>query len=207
MASRGDIDISTVQPKLFSKWKKLNLEETLDKAGLFTKLKSTQYFENGQFPVIDQGDKFISGYVNDEKLLYKGSLPVIIFGDHTRNIKFIDFPFAAGADGTKILKPLGIYHPKFYHYYLKSLQVPNLGYSRHFSILKEIEFPLPPFTEQTRIVAKLDSLFVALENIKKSIKRLNIVSEKFTYACLVDSKLEKFYPREKIGQFLEKEKR
>lgn len=187
MANRGDIDIRTVQPKLFSKWKKLNIEETLDKAGLFTKLKSSQYFGNGQFPVIDQGDKFISGYVNDEKLLYKGSLPVIIFGDHTRNIKFIDFPFAAGADGTKILKPLGIYNPKFYHYYLKSLQVPNLGYSRHFSILKEIEFPLPPLAEQNRIVAKLDSLFAQLESIKTSMAKIPVLLKNFRQQVLTQA--------------------
>lgn len=203
MASRGDIDISTVQPKLFSKWKKLNIEETLDKAGLFTKLKSSQYFDNGQFPVIDQGDKFISGYVNDEKLLYKGGLPVIIFGDHTRNIKFIDFPFAAGADGTKILKPLGIYNPKFYHYYLKSLQVPNLGYSRHFSILKEIEFPLPPLTEQNRIVAKLDSLFAQLETIKISMAKIPVLLKNFRQQVLTQAVTGKLTEEWREGKDLE----
>ncbi len=172
MASRGDINLENVQPKLFDNWVKLSIEETIDKTGAFVKLKSKDYFEIGDFPVIDQGDKFISGYINDESLLYQGELPVIIFGDHTRNVKFIDFPFAAGADGTKILKPKSFYNPKFYHYYFKSLSVPDLGYSRHFSILKEIEFPLPPLAEQNRIVTKLDALFTQLETIKTSMAKV-----------------------------------
>lgn len=113
MASRGDININDVQPKLFDGWEKLSIEETLEKSGTFTKLKSKNFFDEGKYPVIDQGDKFISGYVNDESLLYQGDLPVIIFGDHTRNVKYVDFQFAAGADGTKILKPKMFYNPKF----------------------------------------------------------------------------------------------
>ena len=117
MASRGDIKLEEVQPKLFENWLKLNFEETLDKAGSFTKLKSKDYFDQGEYPVIDQGDAFISGYINDEELLYKGDLPVVIFGDHTRVVKYIDFEFATGADGTKVLKPISLYDNMFYYYY------------------------------------------------------------------------------------------
>ncbi|MCD0467236.1 restriction endonuclease subunit S [Flavobacterium sp. ENC] len=187
MASRGDINIDEVQPKLFDGWKKLRIEETLEKSGSFTKLKSKDYFDEGQFPVVDQGDKFISGFVNDENLLYKGELPIIIFGDHTRNVKYIDFPFATGADGTKILKPKAFYNSKFYHYYFKSLKVPNLGYSRHFSILKEIEFPLPQLAEQNRIVVKLDRLFAQLEAIKTSLKTIPLLLKDFRQKVLTEA--------------------
>ena len=69
-----------------------------------------QYQKTGKFPVIDQGQNFIGGYTNNVSLVYTNSLPVIVFGDHTRAIKFIDFPFAVGADGTKVLKPKDFYH-------------------------------------------------------------------------------------------------
>jgi len=187
MASRGDIKIEQVQPKLFKNWVKLSIDQTIDKSGSFVKLKSKDYFENGDFPVVDQGDKFVSGYVNDQNLLYQGELPVIIFGDHTRNIKFIDFPFAVGADGTKILRPKSFYNPKFYHYYFKSLRVPDLGYSRHFSILKEIEFPLPPLAEQNRIVDKLDRLFNQLEIIKVSLANIPLLLKDFRQQVLTQA--------------------
>lgn len=203
MASRGDINIEDVQPKLLENWVKLGIEETIDKSGAFVKLKSKDYFENGAFPVVDQGDKFISGYVNDENLLYQGELPVIIFGDHTRNVKFIDFPFAAGADGTKILKPKSFYNPKFYHYYFKSLRVPDLGYSRHFSILKEIEFPLPSLAEQNRIVDKLDGLFTKLETIKISMANIPLLLKGFRQQVLIQAVTGKLTEEYKVSNNLD----
>lgn len=187
MASRGDINLEEIQPILKSDWLKIKIDQTFEKSGKFTKLKSKDYFDVGNFPVVDQGDKFISGYVNDEKLLYNGELPVIIFGDHTRNIKYVDFQFAVGADGTKILKSNKFYNPKFYFYYLKSLKVPNLGYSRHFSILKKIEFPLPLLPEQNRIVDKLDIIFKHLEIIQTSMVNIPLLIKDFRKQVLTQA--------------------
>lgn len=204
MASRGDINVEEIQPILYDKWLKLNIVDTLDKTGSFTKLKSSDFFIEGKYPVVDQGDKFISGYVNDNDLLYKGELPVIIFGDHTRNVKLIDFPFAAGADGTKILKPLDFYNSKFYYYYFKSLRVPNLGYSRHFAILKELEFPLPLLAEQNRIVDKLDSLFAQLEIIKTSMTTIPVLLKNFKQQVLTQAVTGKLTKSWRVGKELEK---
>ena len=67
------------------------------------KIKTLDYLDSGKFPIIDQGQDFISGYTNDTSLVYDDELPVIVFGDHTLSVKFIDFPFGIGADGTKII--------------------------------------------------------------------------------------------------------
>nr|WP_314836140.1 restriction endonuclease subunit S [uncultured Flavobacterium sp.] len=203
MASRGDINITEVQPILRNEWLKIKIDETIEKSGTFTKLKSKDFFNQGKYPVVDQGDKFISGYVNEESLLYQGELPVIIFGDHTRNVKFVDFPFAAGADGTKILKPKAFYNPKFYHYYFKSLNVPNLGYSRHFSILKELEFPLPPLPEQHRIVAKLDTFFSKLETIKTSMANIPLLLKDFRQQVLTQAVTGKLTEEWRKGKEME----
>ncbi|WP_370425064.1 restriction endonuclease subunit S [Tenacibaculum dicentrarchi] len=203
MANRGDIKFEEIQPKLCKNWLTLNIEETLDKTGSFTKLKSKDYFDKGKFPVIDQGDSFISGFINDEKLLYKGELPVIIFGDHTRVLKFIDFQFATGADGTKVLKPLAIFDNLFYFYYLKSLKIPSLGYSRHFKILKTINVPLPPLAEQQRIVAKLDTLFGSLDALKIRLNNIPQLIKNFKQAVLTQAVTGKLTQEWRVGKELE----
>nr|BFF36916.1 hypothetical protein BACT7_17780 [Tenacibaculum mesophilum] len=184
MASKGDINSNDVQPILYSNWIKISFEDSLGKIGAFTKLKSKDFFELGTIPVVDQGEKLIAGYVNDEKLSYKGSAPVIIFGDHTRNLKYIDFKFAIGADGTKIIKPLEIFNSKFYFFYLKSLKIPDFGYSRHYKVLKSIHIPLPPLAEQERIVAKLDSLFAELDTIKERLANIPTLLKNFRQSVL-----------------------
>jgi type I restriction enzyme, S subunit len=207
MASRGDINSEEIQPTLKNDWLKIKIDQTIEKTGAFTKLKSKEFSDVGNFPVVDQGDKFISGYVNDEKLLYKGELPVIIFGDHTRNVKYVDFQFAAGADGTKILKPNKFYDPKFYFYYFKSLRVPNLGYSRHFSILKVIDFPLPSLPEQKRIVKKLDNLFNQLQIIKKSMANIPLLLKYFRQQILTQAVSGKLTEEWRQGKKLEELKK
>jgi hypothetical protein len=72
---------------------------------------------SGSLPVIDQGQEPIAGYTNDCEMAYKGPLPVILFGDHTRIFKYVDFPFALGADGVKVLVPKKAFNPKFLFFY------------------------------------------------------------------------------------------
>lgn len=172
MASRADINIEEIKPKFSGRWESLNFDEAFQKPSKFTKLKSKEYGEVGSIPVIDQGEKLISGYVDDNTLTYQGELPIIIFGDHTRIIKYIDFDFAVGADGTKILSPKNEFEPKFIFYYLKSLRIPSLGYSRHYSILRSIPIPVVPENEQKRIVAKLDDLFGHLDVLREKLDRI-----------------------------------
>ena len=76
------------------------------------------------------------------KKKYKNKIPVIIFGDHTRILKYIDFNFSLGADGTKILTGKNNIDNKYLFYYLKSKEIQDLGYSRHFKLLKKLKFQL-----------------------------------------------------------------
>lgn len=79
----------------------------------------------------------------------------MIFGDHTRAFKFVDFPFVLGADGTQLLKPSEDLNPRFFYYACLNLDIPNRGYNRHFALLKENELPIPPLPEQQKIAAVL----------------------------------------------------
>lgn len=122
-----------------------------DCTGGNTKVQRKDYLPVGELPVIDQGQDFIAGYT-DKNNQYSGSLPLVLFGDHTRIFKYVDFPFALGADGVKALQPTDGFDAKFLSYYFRSVELPNAGYSRHFKFLKEIDVPKPPLPEQRRIV-------------------------------------------------------
>ena len=85
------------------------------------KVQSKTYLENGELAVVDQGQELIGGYTDDENMTYSGKLPVIVFGDHTRCIKYIDFPFAQGADGVKVLLPKSFYDVRAFYFALQSI--------------------------------------------------------------------------------------
>lgn len=125
------------------------------------------YLESGVLAVVDQGRELIGGYTNDAQMVYSGDLPVIIFGDHTRCIKYIDFPFAQGADGVKVLKPSPFFVPKAFYFALQSINIPDMGYRRHFPLFGQYALPLPPFPEQQRIVARIESMFSRLDEARQ----------------------------------------
>ena len=130
--------------------------------------------EIGKYPVISQSKNLIDGFYDDESKLIKIDTPVVIFGDHTKNVKHIDFDFIIGADGTQILKPI-IINSKFLYYIIlnHSFTMKDRGYARHFSLLKKAIFPLPPLKEQERIVKKVDELLTYCNKLKEFLIRKN----------------------------------
>lgn len=126
-------------------------------------VKQRDYLHDGKFPVIDQGEDFISGYSNEKSLVLDFKKPVIIFGDHTRRIKYVNFPFIPGADGTKILVPNVELDSAFACYQLQSKELRDKGYARHFSELRKEKFWIPPMNEQLKIVERLDEHFSRLK--------------------------------------------
>ncbi|MEQ4674121.1 restriction endonuclease subunit S [Providencia vermicola] len=166
-------------------WLYVELETAFENLPLTDKkLAQKNYDPAGKIPVIDQGASEIGGYSNDQKKLIKLDRPVIIFGDHTKCLKYITFEFIPGADGVKVLLPnLGV-DPKFAFYACKSLRLPDRGYSRHYSFLKKCNFPLPPFNEQKRIVAKIEELFSELDSGITALKSAREQLKAYRYAVL-----------------------
>ena len=120
------------------------------------KVKKRDYLPKGEIPIIDQGQSLIAGFTDDSESVYSGDLPVILFGDHTLIFKYVDFPFALGADGVKALSIHKGFEPKYLYYFWQSCRISSRGYSRHFKFLREIRLPLIPLSEQKRIVEILD---------------------------------------------------
>lgn len=144
------------------------------------KLKQKEYLVEGKFPVIDQGQEFIGGYTNDETKLLDCQLPVLVFGDHTKIVKLVNYQFAPGADGTKVLEPKSYFEPKLLHYFTQVLvlKIKDKGYARHYQDIEKSRIPLPPSLEQKAIVVKIEELFSELdngiENLKTALAKLKI---------------------------------
>lgn len=150
------------------------------------KLLQKEYsISDGEIPVIDQGISFIGGYSNKKDLaINASSYPHIIFGDHTKIIKYVNFDFIAGADGTKILKPLEMFYPKAFYYFIKMIKLPDKGYARHFQFLEKSLIKIPPINEQKRIVAKIEKLFSNLDNSDKYLLHLEKQLKRYRQSVL-----------------------
>ena len=137
------------------------------------KLKSSEYKNVGKYIIVDQGKSLIAGYTDNEDGLYT-DVPAIIFGDHTRNIKYIDSPFFLGADGTKVLKsPLKSVNYKYLYYLLKNASIPDTGYNRHFKWVKELMFKYHSQEQQNQIVTILDKLDSTIIKYREELSLLD----------------------------------
>lgn len=164
-------------------WQTKKFEDCLDKVVYTNKIQRKDFLKSGLFPIISQESENINGYWDDEKDLFKCKKPVVIFGDHTQVLKYVDFDFVLGADGVKILQPKEILDSRFYYFFLQSIDLKSLGYARHYRLLKEIDVSFPPLSEQHRIVKILDKVFAdvakAKENAEKNLQNVKELFEAY----------------------------
>jgi type I restriction enzyme, S subunit len=125
-------------------WKVTFIESILESEKKSIKIPSSEVLTSGKYPVIDQSTDFICGFTNKANSVIEFDRPRIIFGDHTRVLKLINFDFARGADGTQVLLSNNKNLPQhlFYHSLLK-IDLSNYGYARHFKFLKQSKILLP----------------------------------------------------------------
>jgi type I restriction enzyme S subunit len=164
-------------------WKRRDFEGCIEDVTYTTKVQRKAFLDEGRHPIVSQEADFINGYWNDSKDLFRVTRPLVVFGDHTRVFKYIDFDFVLGADGVKVLAPRPDLNPKFFYHQLRSLRLKSLGYARHYRILKEQTLLVPPLSEQAVLVEAMDALdadtakledvcnrkLAALDELKKSL--------------------------------------
>ena len=155
-------------------WRELPFSDCLQKVavGREKQIQEKDYLKFGEYPVVDQGQSFIAGYTDNKSKVISDIQPFIIFGDHTRTLKYIDFPVVLGADGTKVIKPNNEFDTKFFFYTLKHIDVPSRGYNRHFTLLKEKNIALPSLAEQRAIAQTLTTMQNAIAEQEKLILKL-----------------------------------
>ncbi|MDG6786617.1 restriction endonuclease subunit S [Glaesserella parasuis] len=166
-------------------WNKINITKVFTQISTTGKNISTKdCLSVGKYPVIDQGAEYISGYFNDETKVIPVENKVIVFGDHTRNFKLIDFDFIVGADGVKIFQPAKDIDPDFFYYQCLSLNLPNKGYHRHFRYLKECDFIYPSFSQQQKLAKKFTALLSQVAEIKQRLEKIPVLLKTYRQSVL-----------------------
>lgn len=179
------------------------------------KTKQKDYLKKGRLPIVDQGQSLVGGYTDDADMTVECELPVIIFGDHTRAVKYITFPFGAGADGIKVLQPKENILPLFLYYGTQYIvaKMPNRGYARHYQYVEKEDLPVPPLLEQERIVARIEELFSQLDAGVETLKKTKAQLAVYRQAVLKEA-FDKSPVRvslgsiseSRLGKMLDKEK-
>ena len=125
-------------------WKIETVGSLLRKIPRTKQVLTSDYQVSGNIPIVDQSRDFIAGYTNDTDACVKPQDAIIVFGDHTRILKYITFPFAKGADGTQLIVSNSDCMPQSLFYFsIIHIDLTNYHYARHFKYLKESTILVP----------------------------------------------------------------
>ncbi len=171
-----DVYLRQVFPKpdqpLPEGWQWVPFKEATGRVNTQTrKLKTSEYKCSGQYPIVDQGQREIVGYTDDRSCIIYEPLPLVVFGDHTKVAKHVDYPFAIGADGVVLLSSRNGVDSRFLFYWLRQIYIRHLGYARHYSVLKSKTIPLPPLPEQKRIAASLNEKMAEVDKLRVALEK------------------------------------
>ncbi len=191
MKNKNNATSETVNSQLNNGWEIAEFEKCLEKVTYTNKIQRKDFKEEGIYPIVSQEKDFVNGYWDNEADLFKVDKPIVIFGDHTQVIKFVDFDFVLGADGVKILKPKEGIDSKYFYYYLQNIDLGSLGYARHYRLLKELNVAYPKsLEEQHHIVSILDKCFTAIDKAKTNAEQ-NLKNAKELFESYLQGVFEK----------------
>ena len=157
-------------------WEKKKVGDMISKIQRTKQVTTNNYQASGKIPVIDQSRNYIAGYTDDAECLVKVTVPYIVFGDHTRILKYIPFSFAKGADGTQLImsNDLDRMPQTLFYNSLLEIDLSNYSYARHFKYLKEESVLLP--SEQ--VARKYDSIVSKYyQSIQRSRNQIRLLTE------------------------------
>lgn len=126
-------------------------------------VKTTNYREDFETPVLTAGKTFILGYTDETEGIYKASEnPVIIFDDFTTANKWVDFNFKAKSSAMKMITSVDESKVllKYIYYWLNTLpaeQVDGDHKRQWISNFANKQIPVPPPNIQAEIVQILDN--------------------------------------------------
>lgn len=130
---------------------------------LSKQVPTSQYRPSGRWPIVDQSRRAIAGYTDRVSEVLRPREPVIVFGDHTRVFKYVDHPFAVGAQGTRLLQARPGFDSRYLYYALDALDIEDRGYNRHMTVLKDKSVGKPPLEEQREIAQVLSTIDLKLD--------------------------------------------
>ncbi|SFU01932.1 restriction endonuclease subunit S [Sedimentitalea nanhaiensis] len=149
------------------RWEVKQVKDLLLKVKAKPKVRKDEYEQVGSYPCVDQGQSFVGGFTNNSEAIYRDELPLIVFGDHTRALKYVDFPFARGADGTQIIKSNDDRLSQIQFYFaLINVDLSNYAYARHFKFLKDQEIILPDEGTGSHFTEIVQTWFIQMQNLR-----------------------------------------
>lgn len=161
-----------------TKWEHALIKDVIKTLKVKEAVQKKDYLLTGKYPIISQEKDFISGYCNSVDNLNDNLSNVVIFGDHTRIVKYVDFDFCVGADGVKVLQPNNKLSAKYLYYVIKWSDIPSNGYSRHFKFLKKIGIKYPKDKSiQQAIASELDTIQAMIDGYKAQIADLDALAQ------------------------------
>ena len=152
-------------------WKKLDSCLYFEQPTAYL-VKSTEYDDSYDTPVLTAGQSLLLGYTNETDGIYKASKekPCIIFDDFTTSFHWIDYSFKVKSSAMKMLRPKNGVNFRFVYYSMKCIDFIPGGHQRHWiSKYSQFEIPMPSLEEQARIVGILDTFTSAIDNLKEQI--------------------------------------
>ncbi len=148
-------------------WKEVKLGEIIQ--SISSKNYITEYYEEGNNPVIQQGDIPIVGFSDNKP--FNNFSNVILFGDHTLSLFKPETPFLLATDGIKILHSDLTTQP-FLFIMLERYLPKSQGYKRHYSLLKNELSSLPSLPEQEVIGSFFQDLDKAIAKQEEKVNQL-----------------------------------
>ena len=129
-------------------WGKYKYDNLFKLLKVTNKLSKSDLHKNGNIPVYssESTNNGIIGYTKQKpEFIIDSTSPIyVIFGDHSRNFNIATTDFCV-ADNVKVLSVNDIYSIRLVIYIISSWKkcIPNMWYSRHWSIAQEKLFDLP----------------------------------------------------------------
>jgi type I restriction enzyme S subunit len=188
------------------KWEKKKISEFAKTHSGGTPSTTKKEYWDGNIPWINSGklkDEIISSpsrYITEmglkessAKLFPKGTTVIALTGATTGKVGLLDFETSTNQSVVGIY-PNEVLDNKLLFYQLLALRETILGSALgsaqpHINkkIVDELEVLVPPLQEQERIVAKLDSLFAHLEEVKIRLEKVPEILKQFRQAVLTQA--------------------
>lgn len=119
-------------------------------------VKSDNYNNDFNMPVLTANKAFILGYTNEENSYNK---PSIIFDDFTLDRKYVDFPYMLKSSAIKILTSKNQHNLRFLFERLNSTRFEVLGHARHYISVVQNTTTLCPSVDEEVCISNLLTKF------------------------------------------------
>ena len=146
-------------------------------------VKSTEYDEKFDTPVLTAGKSFVLGYTNESTGIKIATVedPVVIFDDFTTGSHYVDFPFKIKSSAIKLLS-LSDVDDNFYFMFntLKNIRYVPQSHERHWiSKFSEFEIYNPTVSEQKKIGAFFKQIDNTMTLHQSKLDKLKSIKQAF----------------------------